>query len=501
MPTGFKIWAVPRKESDFKDLARLPLLVWPFFSLLVGCAGEVAPPPPKPGLPSGGDAGATASQPQPEANQEVPQTRTVLPENNIVTETESALKSASLSLNFESLSNGFDSSLVEQVAKPEKDIHVFMNCDGRAWAHHDATEKTVAFPDLRSSFADPKPECVYQVAPGRAWALSQSSESKVLHFGLAPGAVLSPMAVQSATGSASDEETNATAAAAGSSAFKLISTRIRSEEASSLSLLGVSYAGVAFQNGKFIQFYELPALLQDQAKPSLTDLKIELTQIPWDSKKRGSAVAAGRVGAEYWVASKTNLYWLRQKKSSKNSKAGYVWQEQDLSFEPFSREELASMHVRGVGIAVSSKNDVLKVEGRVSLLADEQLSITPDQQWQEQIRPLAEKACVSCHFPASERVWRDALEASAWTGAWRALLADQIVHNMMPPPGSEEAALLSEGERNKLGAWLLSLAGSDPRSLLQSLFISQSDSSSSGMSYSRDPSPGSAPTGNSAGSP
>ena len=82
-------------------------------------------------------------------------------------------------------------------------------------------------------------------------------------------------------------------------------------------------------------------------------------------------------------------------------------------------------------------------------LATSTLPVSADAaSWQRLVKPVFERACVSCHKPGGDADL-DLTTPAAWT-AWRGEIVQAVlVDRSMPPPGTD----LTETERQALVDW------------------------------------------------
>lgn len=419
-----------------------------FALLLSGCAGEmgsgqtlgqaaIEQTPNDPGAGAAGSSAGNSSESQIEVVSPSPQT------SQSSDAAASPLSGAAegyqlqgLSLQFQSGDQGSILSekltQVLRVTKPEKGAHVFMSCEGRSWAYADASQKVYELHAPSLKVTGDKNYCTLQVANGRFWSLRKKGSSTQISFGL-----FTEDQTRRATYTTTDLQ---------------IPSGVEKEDLPDrLMPLAVNTDNIVFSFGTVLQFYELVQTFDSQGR---TQNSVALTQLDWDRVKKGDPIAASRVGRDYWIATKTHLHWLKSVYDEKGNKTGYTWKSQSLSFAGYSREALASLSIKGVGLFITVGEHSLNIHGRASLLLPDSISVSPDLMWEGTIRPLAEVACSGCHSPASGRPWTGSLEHSAWVGSWKAVLEDKIKSQSMPPRFSPEALSLTAEQRLLIINWL-----------------------------------------------
>jgi mono/diheme cytochrome c family protein len=410
---------------------------------LHGCAGEMG--------------SLNQASPQPGSTEAGPEIKNVAPNIQVINPTDAPQQQSSdaasnapggfqlqsLALNFEandipSIQSARQADIV-RVTKPELGAHVFMSCDGTSWVLADASQSVYELSAATLSVAGTQSYCDFQVAKGRLWSLQKRGQKTELSYGQ----------VQSNAG---DRAT-----------FKSVILQIPSQTdqgtlSDPLLPLAVNADNVVFFFDTVLQFYELTN--DSGTSRSKRDSSISVTQINWDRASKGDPIAASRIGRGYWVATKTHLHWLKPIDGSSGSTTGHTWLSQSLTFDGYSRKDLAALKILGMGLNITEGDGQLALQSRASLLLPGKVSISPDFTWERDIAPIAQEACASCHGKNSKRPWVNASDADSWTETWRADLEERINDLSMPPRSSREAEAFTVEKRQTLLAWLQAL-GSD----------------------------------------
>lgn len=311
---------------------------------------------------------------------------------------------------------------IQRVTKPEKGAHVFMGCDGRAWAYLDASQSIYELNAASTMVNSGKAYCTFQVANGRFWSLTKSGASTKISFGLA-GADQTLQATYTTTD------------------LKIPAGVETKNLADDILPLSVNTQNVVFSFGNTIQYYELVQRFRSNGQ---TESSVAMTTIAWDLTENGAPISAGRLERGYWVATKTHLHWLKPVHDKKSNITGHTWKSQSLTFEEYTPKELASLDIKGIGLFVTEGAGRLVMHGRASLLLPNSISVSSDLQWKETIKPLAETACAGCHSTSSGRPWSTALSRPSWLGNWKAVLEEKIKLPLHPQFSAGAQSLTAE---------------------------------------------------------